>query len=90
MTLAYSLPLAAFVISLGGFLYTIITGRRRDALDLSIQLYARIDDLEGQIETVNKLADKCAAQCKELEAKIEHLEAENFKLLRRLLRVDNG
>lgn len=84
----YVIPLAALLVSTGALLWSVLSMRRQSKVDLTTQLYSRIDALEGELAIVEKHAEKLRDECAELHKQVRQLREENLDLMRKLLALN--
>lgn len=86
----YSIPIAALILSAAALIYSGVGLRQKTQTDHDSGLYLRIDDLEGQVELALREQERLQRRCSDLEKKIADLRTENFDLMKRLLKAENG
>ncbi len=89
ITSAYSIPIAALIISVATLVYSGLSIRQKSEVDQEGLLYERIDDLEGRLAVAETHTESCEKRCAALERKMKDLKDENFSLMRRVLRMEN-
>lgn len=85
----YIVPLGALLVSLGTLVWSAFSMRRQTKADLTVQLYARIEQLEREILAVEKHAEALREKCTELERQVRTLREENLDLMKKLLQIDS-
>lgn len=79
----WGILLATVVLSGAGLAYTIIRGRTSTMSEIEEAMSKRIDDLVRQVTELKTDNVECARRC-------TALERENRKLMREILKLENG
>ena len=86
----YALPLGALVVSALALSVAYFGLRQKTDADQVTGLYQRINDLETQVESLQREIDRLQKRCTDLDAQLSMSKDENIRLMRRILKQNGG